>query len=55
MQKGRMEETEPGMLDLLGSDFELSSELPGAPSTQVFRLRALSPGEIVLSFSYGRP
>jgi predicted secreted protein len=48
-------ETEPGVVDLLGSDFELSNPLPGAPARQVFHLRALSPGEVTLRFRYGRP
>lgn len=51
----QMADLEPGIVDLLGSDFELSSALAGAPATQVFHLRALSPGQVTLRFSYGRP
>jgi predicted secreted protein len=51
----QMADVEPAIVDLLGSDFELSSTLAGAPAKQIFHLRALSPGEVTLRFSYGRP
>lgn len=51
----QMADVEPGIVDLLGSDFELLSHLAGAPAKQVFHLRALSPGQVTLRFSYGRP
>ncbi len=50
----QMAEVEPGIVDLLGSDFELSSTLAGAPAKQVFHLRAVSPGQVTLRFGYGR-
>jgi predicted secreted protein len=51
----RLAEAEPAVVEVLGGDFELPSDLPGAPARQVFHLRALSPGEVTLRFSYGRP
>ncbi len=51
----QIEDLDAGIVDLLGSDFELSSRRPGAPARQVFHLRALAPGSVTLRFGYGRP
>ncbi len=47
--------SDPKIISLISSDYVASSDIPGAPGTQVFTFEPTTTGNVTLTFKYYRP